>query len=740
MLKSVGVGEIYLPKIYPSDISFRSASVDFSEDASLTVPLDVLERLNCVNWYESASSEEWELASKYFDVCFFILHDIGVLKSAIDKFKGVMLWRAYGLDESLTYAKVLNILSQGVGKSWIQKLGRRFFFAQAYTHLKDIEPKFLSDRALYLPLGMHSVDFKDEWSGTEKRILFVCPDIAFNPYYARIYKDFISAFGAFPYAIGGAQPLEVDDPNVMGFVSAEVHARNMKEMRLMFYHSQEKYHIHYHPFEAVRSGMPLVFMAGGMLDRMGGEGLPGRCRTVEEAHKKIKRLLDGDSAFIEEVRAAQTVLLDAMRPSHLEADWHLGLRRIKDAVGSYLQEEKRRVIKTKRIAVVLPVAYRGGSLRGAKLLAEAIRHGSAQAGEPADVVFAHLESEGDYSEDDFSDLHPAIKRRTFKWKYLTAREARRAMRYAGHDDWEPAAERYSVIEDSIKQLLDCDVWLILSDRLTSPLLPLRPIGLMVYDYLQRYVPILNGVAGQSFLEAARAAKRVFVTTEFTYQDALQYGGVKPGKVIKLPMLSPNFSAYRLGTSSEKRDYFIWTTNAAPHKNHVKALQALHIYYQQLEGTLHCKITGVGTHQLLKAPPCHLKATSSALEDNKALTERLTWCGNLPNAEYQFLLSSAAFLWHPGSIDNGTFSVVEAASLGVPSLSSDYPAMREIDEQFTLGLAWMDASDALAMARALKEMELTYQARRKVIPSATTLASQDVHQLSGEYWKAVRECL
>ncbi len=737
MLKSVGVGEIYLPKIYPSDISFRSASVDFSEDASLTVPLDVLERLNCVNWYESACSEDWELASKYFDVCFFILHDVAVLRSAVDKFEGIMLWRAYGLDESLTYAKVL---SRWGGKRWLQKLGSRFFFAQAYTHLKDVEPHFLSDRALYLPLGLSSVELNDEWRGGEKRILFVCPDIAFNPYYARVYKDFISVFGAFPYAIGGVQPLEVEDPNVIGYVSAEEHARNMKEMRLMFYHSQEKYHIHYHPFEAVRSGMPLIFMAGGMLDRLGGEGLPGRCRTVEEAREKVKRLLDGDSVFIEEVRAAQTVLLDAMRPSKLQADWHLGLRRIKDEMVSCRQEEKRRVSKTKRIAVVLPVAYRGGSLRGAKLLAEAIRHGSAQAGEPADVVFAHLDSEGDYSEDDFSDLHPAIKRRTFKWKYLTAGEARRAMRYAGCDDWEPVAERYSVIEDDIKQLLDCDVWLILSDRLTSPLLPLRPIVLMVYDYIQRYVPIVNGVAGQSFLEAARAAERVLVTTEFTYQDTVQYGGVKPSKIIKLPMLSPNFSAHRLGTSSEKPDYFIWTTNAAPHKNHVKALQALRIYYQQLDGILHCKITGVGTHQLLKAPPSHLQATSAALEDNKALTERLTWCGNLSNAEYQCLLSGAAFLWHPGSIDNGTFSVIEAASLGVPSLSSDYPAMREIDGQFTLGLAWMDASDALAMARALKEMELTYQVRREVLPTATTLASQDVHQLSGEYWKAVRECL
>lgn len=84
--------------------------------------------------------------------------------------------------------------------------------------------------------------------------------------------------------------------------------------------------------------------------------------------------------------------------------------------------------------------------------------------------------------------------------------------------------------------------------------------------------------------------------------------------------------------------------------------------------------------------------------------------------------------------------MEAASLGVPSLSSDYPAMREIDQQFLLTLAWMDANDAKAIAQALKDMELTYKTRRKMLPSTEALASQDVHQLSGEYWKAVRECL
>ncbi|MDT4883679.1 hypothetical protein FQZ97_1197410 [compost metagenome] len=105
-----------------------------------------------------------------------------------------------------------------------------------------------------------------------------------------------------------------------------------------------------------------------------------------------------------------------------------------------------------------------------------------------------------------------------------------------------------------------------------------------------------------------------------------------------------------------------------------------------------------------------------------------------------MLSNAAFLWHAGRVDNGTFSVIEAASLGVPSLSSRYPAMEEIESQFSLNLAWMDASDPIAMAHALKDMESTYLTRKTLLPTAEQLSTNSTDQLAGAYWEAVRQCL
>jgi glycosyltransferase involved in cell wall biosynthesis len=98
------------------------------------------------------------------------------------------------------------------------------------------------------------------------------------------------------------------------------------------------------------------------------------------------------------------------------------------------------------------------------------------------------------------------------------------------------------------------------------------------------------------------------------------------------------------------------------------------------------------------------------------------------------------LWHAGRIDNGTFSVVEAAGLGVPALSSDYPAMREMNEQFSLNLAWMDASDPQAMAQAIIDMEQKHKERRAMLPTADQLASQSIERLAPAYWKAASACL
>jgi glycosyltransferase involved in cell wall biosynthesis len=742
MLKTIGFNEIFLPKHYPQEASFRSASVDYSEDVHLSIPAEELEILNAADWYNGPDKATWAVANKYFDILFFIVHCPSILANISQNFNGIAILRAYGLNSPMTYDKVCHWLTNGL--STIETMGRRFWFGEAYAHLHRSEGTFFQAHSVFLPLGLQDCSsHNDQWNGNNQKIFFVCPDIGFNSYYLNIYQEFKTALGDMPYAIGGAQPVPVADPSVLGFVSSEQHASNMREFRVMFYHSTEPNHIHYHPFEAIRAGMPLVFMAGGLLDSQGGIGQPGRCKTIKEAHSKIHRILNDDWALIEDIRNSQVRLLDPMRSENCEPAWNEGFKRILDELEQAKVPRPAIISKPrKRIAVIVPIGYRGGSLRGAKMLAHALWEGSRQTGENADVVLAHLDDSAIYPDEEFDDLHPTISRRQFHWKSLNANAARRAMRYSGHSAWEPALDQhYCIPDDNIQQFLDCDLWVIVSDRLNAPLLPLRPYVCMVYDYLQRYETILPHGADQSFLNTARLAQQVLVTTNFTEQDALQYAGINPNKLARVPMLAPVLKPSPVLLQLEDvGTYFLWTTNAAPHKNHLNAILALKEYYEVLDGKLKCRVTGVDTKNMLKRGLTHLKPVSEVVAGSSALRSRVRWLGEVPDDTYQQQLAGAAFLWHAGHIDNGSFSVVEAAHLGVPALSSDYPAMREIDTQFQLNLTWMDASKPKLMAMQLKWIEENLLTAKTTLPSKKILEQQSVEKLALAYWKAVRECL
>ena len=743
MLKSLGIREIFLPKIVPADHNFRSASVDFSEDENLTIPADHLAVLNGADWYRGPGADAWKIANMYFDVAFFIVHRVEMLASVARHFSGAAIWRAYGLDASMSYSRILDLTKNGGGWRDLRRMGNRFWFAQAYPHLSGIERPALKQRAIFLPAGLSDAGPATIWSGERKSLFFICPEIGSNPYYRKVYDDFRAAFSEFDFAVGGSQPIAVEDERVLGFVPAEQHQRNMREFRVMFYHSSEPNHVHYHPFEAVRAGMPLVFMAGGLLDHLGGTGLPGRCTSIAEARDKIRRILRDDWKLIDHIRATQPRLLEAMRPEACRPAWVDNFGKILAELEVSRRARPKAVTrKRKRIAVILPVEYRGGTLRAAKLLAIALHEGSRRRKEDVEVVFAHVDDPASYSKTDFEDLPPTIIRRPYLWTVLDGPRARRAMTYAGFAAWQPASKNYNLPDDGMRQFLDCDLWVVISDRLLLPLLPIRPYILLVYDYLQRYLPHGPSLPEHSFLAAARLAERVLVTTRFTEGDALQYAGIDPERVFHVPMLAPQFEAVEdLPTSAQSAPYFIWPTNAAVHKNHVNSFRALRIYWEELGGSLDCHITGVNTADLLDEDEGRLASLlGNSAQDIAARRARIRLRGELSDASYQRELAGARFLWHPAQIDNGTFSVVDAAHLRIPSLSSDYPPMHEIDNQFELGLAWTPSDDPRRMARALKWMEDHVEERRLLLPSKQSLEKQNVDAFADQYWTVVRECL
>lgn len=756
MLKACGVDEIFLPKSFPADPTFRSASIDWSEDENLTIPKEDLDILNACDWYTGATPEAWKIANKWFDKVFFIAYHPQLIINITKYYQGIAIYRVYGLPSDINYGKLLNLITEGNIANYIRRLGNRFIFGMAYDHLANQEPEFIKKRAVYLPLGMPNTSVNEKWTGENKNILFVCPDIAINPYYNKIYKEFKHNFSAFDYLISGAQPIKVMDKHVLGFVDYDTHNNNMNKSRVMFYHSQEPNHIHYHPFEAIKNGMPLIFMANGMLDKLGGINLPGRCKTINEAKNKIKRLMDGDRKFTQLVKESQVILLEAMDFKLLEPHWVKGLNLI-DSIKKKHNVNLKEQYKEKKIAVILPVGYLGGSLRGAILIANTLQEQSSKNGEQCKVIFYHIDDDI-YQADMFEELDARIALRPFKWKTLNHLEAIRSMEYAGYEGWEIKNDEYLVPDDGINFGFDCDLWFMVSDRLEKALLPVRPTVMMVYDYLQRRNTFISHKIhdadeklNETYINNARFADKVLVTSQFTYNDAIQYAGIKKERLAKVPMLIPNFideeSSLEMDEISRNLEYanplepyFMWPTNSSQHKHCDKIFRALKIYYDVYNGKLNCIVTGVNTDKLFSFGDEHTKIAKKVYAESRNIKRKVKLQGNLSDLEYKLFLKEASFLLHSSHGDNGTFSVIEAALFNVPSLANKYPALEEMDINYNLNLTYFDVFDVHNAAKKLKWMELHFSEVKETLPSQQELCSKVYDDSGAKYWEVVRSLL
>lgn len=347
--------EVFTPKVIPKVAAFRSGAIDFSYDASLTVPPAVLARLNAFNFYEI----EWPSdivrdINRYFGSAYVIPYGKQV-SEAVKKFEGQVILRAFGLDNSQTYHNVLQILYGERILDSIVALGDRFWFAGGYEQLVEVEPPMFSERQLFLPIGVPDNFWKteDTYSGSEKRILFLCPNCVTNPYYAEVYRDFKEKFGDLPHAIVGTQDVPVDDPNVLGFVTDEELVRLYRDSAVMYYHSHELRHVHYSPIEGAINGMPVVYFADSLLGRMTPEITLGRCADLAEARAAVERVLSGDTAYIAAMRAEQRALAHKFSDEYCRAMWAVNMReRGYDAVlapqstlAMYRQEAARTLLR-----------------------------------------------------------------------------------------------------------------------------------------------------------------------------------------------------------------------------------------------------------------------------------------------------------------------------------------------------------------------------------------------------------
>ena len=379
----------------------------------------------------------------------------------------------------------------------------------------------------------------------------------------------------------------------------------------------------------------------------------------------------------------------------------------------------------KKVAVMLPTSYKGGSLRAAKNIAKSIACQARERGDDVQVIFSFVATSNYNVDLDFSDLlAEGITLRETQWKVFPKKSLLAAASLLGIDQDSLKFDDFCLPTDGANDFNDCDLWVIISNRLPAPLFPMRKTAFIIYDFIERYIPeIFNDIDSfwdayvANYISSLKFAARVFVTTPSTRQDLISYAGVPEASIHILAMdFHPLELSEADGLFDVPEKFIFWPTNTTQHKNHLNTLRAYEMYRLELGGLYDLIICGPMTemfdpqYQLDECSPmlayAHIRAIREKLNRDTRLARHIQIIGNIPDRIFTDILSKALCLWHPTLYDNGTFSVLEAAYLGVPSLSARYPAMEFMDQRFKLNLTFFNPNNPDEMAKALKSMERT----------------------------------
>lgn len=136
--------EVFCPKIFQVGSGDGSASVTYEFDKTLTIPENVLDEMNKIDFYERVPEHIMEYMNQYFDIA--IVHYFpNQFEMLVRNFKGVLVFQAFGLLEEKPYTEVI---VDDLGISVLElakKMKNRFFFAQSYPHLYKVECEFFGN-------------------------------------------------------------------------------------------------------------------------------------------------------------------------------------------------------------------------------------------------------------------------------------------------------------------------------------------------------------------------------------------------------------------------------------------------------------------------------------------------------------------------------------------------------------------------------------------------------------------
>ena len=305
--------EVFNPP-YLSNIADQSARRDWDTNQASTLPSDVFTILANYNFfYNDISDNIAEILNEYFDAIIVTI-SAQWLSAVLRAYRGPIIYRVYGQNGLLSdELKDRGVLPEIVNRD-------NFWFVPHAAEAIAEEHAWLRERMAVVPycLPQDVVDHRGSWglSGFSDEIAITCPNVA-NSFFHQHFRYLKTQFTDPTFRFYGVQSTEVNDAQIVGTLERMELIQRFKRARGYLYTYTEPRVCYLPPVEMMMLGGPVLFLRGSLLDRMAPAGALGRCDSEEEARRKARILLSGDQSFIQDVVAAQQVVLSRYDPKNV---------------------------------------------------------------------------------------------------------------------------------------------------------------------------------------------------------------------------------------------------------------------------------------------------------------------------------------------------------------------------------------------------------------------------------------
>lgn len=337
LLKENGYNFVFTPQSIPSNPVFTSGTIDEINWQNFSIKREEIKILSAQDWYGQIEQASAEAANAHFEIA-FVTADPTQVMNILKGFKGQVVIRLFGLDSGRTYSDLYKqSYSPFEWKFLINNL-HRIVFASGYKEILLNEEEWITKNSVYLPIGLPQKSTND-WSGEIERLFAVVPRIEAGSYFSNLLKSHYRMAGTNEIVIGGRQHLLFEDKRILGALDDSMFYSEMLSSRAMIYASKEASHVHYHPLEAMQSGMPVVFYRDSLLGTLLGKDLVGGVNSKREARGLSRRLLK-NFLLAKSIGDAQKERVKKIEKESLKVDFSKGIKEIENKRSNAIYEDR----------------------------------------------------------------------------------------------------------------------------------------------------------------------------------------------------------------------------------------------------------------------------------------------------------------------------------------------------------------------------------------------------------------